>query len=202
MLASAADVAHELGLAGADDLSAAQALRVPTLLARASYLFQRAADRLFTPDTYTVRLRVAGGQVRLPESPVTDVASVVDDAGNDVDYTRYGQWLRICTRFNSDNSFASLPPDGYVSFVTVTYTGGAIPDVVKGAVAALAAKYVSIDPATQVAGATTVNLITGPFQSNITYADWATETLRLSEDDCQLAESFRYKGTQVVVQRP
>jgi hypothetical protein len=202
VLASADDVALELGLESADDLSAAQALRVPSLLARASYLFQQAADRLFIPDTYTVRLRVQGGQVRLPESPVTDVDSVVDDAGNDVTYTRYGQWLRIESRFDSNVSFAALPAEGCVAFVTVTYDGGAIPDVVKGAVAAMAARYVSIDPATQVAGATTVNLVTGPFQSNITYADWATEAMCLSEDDKALAESFRYKGTQVVVQRP
>lgn len=202
MLANADDVAHELGLAAAVNLSAGQALRVPSLLARASYLFQRAAGRLFTPGTYTVRLKVTGGQVRLPESPVTAVGSVVDDVGNDVDWSRFGQWLKVETTFNENISFAALPPDGCTAFVTVTYTGGEIPDVVKGAVAAIAARYLNIDPQKVVAGAKSVNLITGPFQSNITYADWVTESVCLSDDDKALAESFRYQGTQVVVQRP
>lgn len=201
MLASADDVAHQLGLEGADDLSAAQALRVPSLLARASHLFQNAADRLFTPGTYTVRLVVTGGRVRLPESPVTAVTTVVDDAGNDVDYTLSGQWMRIDSTFNINNSFAVLPPEGCVSYVTVTYTGGEVPDVVRDAVASMAVRYLNVDPQAA-AGAKTVNLVTGPFQSNITYADWATDTVCLSDDDKALAETYRYQGTQVVVQRP
>ena len=201
MLASADDVARELGLESQTDLSTAQNYRVPSLLARASHLFQKAADRQFTTDTYTVRLKVTGGRVRLPESPVTSVDSVVDDVGNAVTYTRHGQWLDIDTHFNSDVSFAVLPPEGCVSFVTVTYDGGEIPVVVKGAVAAMAARYLNVDPQA-LTGAKSVNLITGPFQSNITYNDWASETMCLSDDDQKLAETFRYKGTQVVVQRP
>jgi hypothetical protein len=64
----------------------------------------------------------------------------------------------------------------------------------------MASRYINVDP--QLAGAKQVNLITGPFQSNITYADWVSESMCLSDDDKALAETFRYKGTQVVVQRP
>jgi hypothetical protein len=202
VLASADDVAHVLGLDSEGDLSDAQTVRVPALLARASYLFQKAADRLFTPGTYTVRLRVTGGRVRLPESPVASVASVVDDAGSAVPNTLSGQWLTVEPGRNLNNSFEECPPDINNAFVTVTYTGGEIPDVVRDAVAAVAGKYLSVDPQTQVAGAKQVGLTTGPFQSNITYADWATGAVCLSDDDQMLAQSFRYKGTQVVVQRP
>ena len=70
-LAAADDVAHELGLEDADDLSASQTLRVPSLLARTSYLFQQAADRRFTLDSYIVRLKVNAGTVGLPAYTAT-----------------------------------------------------------------------------------------------------------------------------------
>jgi hypothetical protein len=186
-LAAADDVAHELGLDSADELTDAQALRVPSLLARASHLFQQAAERQFTLDSYTVRLKVNAGQIRLPESPVIAVHSVVDDDGEPVEYTRSGQWLTVDKASHV--------------FCTVEYTGGAIPDAVRSAVAAIAARYLSIDPQA-VAGAKQVNLTTGPFQSNITYQDWASDSVCLSEDDQLLAESFRYPGTQVIVMQP
>lgn len=188
MLASADDVALELGLESADDLNASQTLRVPSLLARASHLFQNAAGRKFILDAYTNRLKVNGCRIYLPESPVIAVHAVEDDDGQPVDYTRAGQYLEVDL--------------GSHVFCTVEYTGGAIPDAVRAAVAAMVARYLNVDPQA-VAGAKQVNLITGPFQSTLTFADWASEsTMCLSDDDRALAESFRYKGTQVVVMQP
>lgn len=200
-LAEASDVAAALGVAEGD-LTPAQVLRIPPLLAKASYLFRIAAGRQFTPDTYTQRLKVNGGRVRLPESPITSVDSVVDDSGNQVTYTRDGAWLIVEGHHNHNNSFDGYQPSGGSDwFATVTYDGGEISDVVTAAVAQMVATTLQIDPAVAT-GAKRVENVAGPFQRRLEFFDGTTATVTLSDEDRELAESFRYPGTQVIVQRP
>lgn len=204
MLATLADVASELGLESDTDLTDAQTAKATSLLVKASYLFRQAADRQFTPGTYAHRLQVVGGRVRLPESPVTAVDSVTDDCGNTVSYTRNGAWLTIAASArNWSNTFDCYQPSDSGSgwFVTATYTGGEIPDVVRVTVAQLVARYLNVDtaPATGVKAQT---LTAGPFTTQTQFADWAAESMCLSDDDRLLAESFRHRGPQPIVQRP
>lgn len=200
-LAEASDVAAALGVAEGE-LTPAQVLRIPPLLAKASYLFRIAAGRQFTPDTYTHRLKVNGGRVRLLESPVESVSSVVDDSGNQVTYTRNGAWLIVEGHHNHNNSFDCYQPAGGSDwFATVVYDGGEIPAVVTASVAQMVATTLQVDPAVAT-GAKRVESTAGPFQSRVEFFDGTTATVALSDDDRALAASFRYPGTHVIVQRP
>ena len=196
-LAELEDVAKALGV---EELDAAQQLRVPALLVRASYLFRQAANRQFTLDTYTHRLKVQGKRVRLPETPVMTIATVTDDSGNNVTYTRNGAWLTIPEFRTANNSFTWYQPSDTEDFVTVTYTGGAIPDVVRDTVAGMAARALVVEPSE--AGLSMHELQAGEFRERKQYADWATATVGMSDEDRDVAESFRYPGGQVVVMRP
>lgn len=198
-LAELADVAAALGV-DEGDFTDAQQVRVPALLVRASYLFRQAANRQFTPDTYTHRLKVQGTRVRLPETPVQSIDSVTDDSGNTVTYTRNGAWLTIPNFRTANNSFTWYQPSDTEDFVTVTYVGGEIPAAVRDTVASMVARALSIEPAE--AGLSMHETQAGPFRERKQYADWATATVSMSDEDREVAESFRYLGTQVVVMRP
>lgn len=201
-LAGASDVATELGLENEAALTPVQARRIPTLLVKASYLFRKAAQRQFAEGPYTHRLKVQGGRVRLPEGPISAVAAVVDDSGNTVTFTRNGDWLTVEGHHNHQNSFDCYRPTGGSDwFVTATYTGGGVPDVVKVAVAQTVAAALQQDPRIAT-GARRVETESGPFRERVEFVDGGSATLALSDDDRELAESFRYPGTQVIVQTP
>lgn len=191
-LASVEDVALELGR----DLTTAEEDRVVGVLAKASMLFRREARREFTAGGATTRLKVEGGRVRLPQSPVTDVTTVVDDDGTEVDFesTEDVQWITV-TR-----SGETL---GSHEFVTVTYEYGAdIPDEVRIAVAEIAARVLRI-PAQAAAGSASTQRSAGGFQETNTYAAWAVgNATTLSPEDKALARSYRYRGTKVIVCQP
>lgn len=182
-LAVAADVAAALGR----DLTTSEAIKVVPILVKASELFRREAQQLFTADTSTVRLQVVGGDVHLPERPVTSVTAVVDDDGNAVTYTRHGGRLVTC-----------LPSD---RFVTVTYAhGGTVPDLVRTTVADIARKVLLI-PEQATTGVSRATETAGPFSTTLEYATWAQggQTM-LAPDDRAIARSYRPRRRRIVVQ--
>jgi hypothetical protein len=192
-LASSADVATALGV---DALTAEQNQRAPGVLAKASNVFRFIAKQDFTPGTSTVRVKVDGGQVRLQQEPVTAVASVVDDHGNAVDYTRAGQLLTLTHACGSRRP----RPLGSHEFVTVTYShGGDVPDDVRQCIAEIAAKVLSIDKRAR-AGIASGTRTAGHFTEVNNYAAWAIGgATTLAPDDEKLALSFRYPGRHVYV---
>ncbi len=202
-LAAAVDVAKELGLSDETELSTEQTNRIPGLLIKASSVFRRAAGRQFTTATYTQRLQVIGGRVRLPEDPVTNVDSVVDDSGNTVAFTRVGYWLNVSRHHDSnDASFAFYRPSGIDSgwFVTVQYTGGAVPDDVRVAVAQIVARQLNVDP-TAATGVRMHEQTMGPFTERKQFFDWAAETVALTDEEHDFAESFRDPTRSRIVHR-
>ena len=189
-LASSDDVARQLGR----DLTSAEEERVVDVLAKASALFRRISRQDFTVGESTVRLKVNGGDVRLEQAPATAVSAVVDDDGNDIDHVRVGQRLTV-TRNGC--------PLASHEFVAVTYShGGSVPDLVRIAIAEIAAKVLRV-PAAAAAGVTNQQRSAGSFQETNAYAGWAVgNTTMLSPDDKELALSYRDKGTQVIVCQP
>lgn len=199
-LAAAADVASELGLSNEGQLSTVQANRIPGLLIKASAVFRRAAGRQFTPGSFTHRLQVVGGRVRLLESPVTVVTSVVDDSGNAVSYTRNGDWLNVSSHHDTEASFTCYQPSDLRSgwFVTVEYDGGAIPDEVTVTVAQVVVRALNADP-TAATGIRSHEQTLGPMTERKQFFDWAVEAVPLTEDELAFAESFRYPSTNRIV---
>jgi uncharacterized protein involved in outer membrane biogenesis len=157
------------------------------VLDAASNMFRTVAMQQFTPSISTVRLKVNGGRVRLDQRPCTDVQIVIDNAGKDVSFTQNGSWLTV----DLDSS----------QFVTVTYAhGGDIPPQVRNAVAEMAARALCV-PEDVIAGAKQLGDTVGPFSYQ---ASWGSSgqagTLRLSESDRAVAQSYLWTGGQVVVQ--
>lgn len=184
-LASTADVVAALGR----ELTSDEFARVGAILDKASELFRRRSGQQFTEGTSEVRLKVNGGKVFLPQRPVTAVTSVVDDDGDAVEYTQFKQWLTV--------------PLLSHEFATVTYThGGEVPDVVRLCIADIARKVLGISPKAM-SGAVQATVTAGPYSRNETYATWAQggQTM-LAPDDAALADSFRIRIPNVIVQRP
>lgn len=202
LLASTADVAVELGLEDDSQWTATEQIRIGSLLTKASYVFQQAAGRQFTTDTYTHRVQVVGGRTRLLESPVTAVSAVVDDSGNDVTYTRNGDWLNVSGHHTTDNSFDCYRPTDLSTgwFVTATYDGGGVPDIVKVTVAQAVARALNVDP-TAATGVRSHEQTMGPITERKQYFDWAAETVSLTDEELSIAQSFRYPGTAPIVHR-
>lgn len=176
------------------DLTTAETALAPDVLAKASDAFRRIAGQEFTPGESTVRLKVEGGQVRLAQTPVDEVQTVVDDDGVDIDFTVKEQWLWV-TRNGC--------PLASHEFVTVTYShGGEVPDLVRITIAEAAARALNI-PAPARAGSSTYSRNAGPYSESNTFAAWAVGgATSLSPEDRAVAASYRYRGTKVIVQQP
>lgn len=188
-LADLDDVARHFG-----PLTSAQEERATGILAKASGLFRRSARRVFTAGETTVRLKVNGGEVYLEQIPATAVSEVLADDGTDIDHELTGQRLTL-TRNGC--------PLASHEFVTVTYTHDElVPDEVRETIAEIAAKVLRI-PAAAAAGLASQTRSAGPFSESNTYAGWAIGgATSLSPEDRALAESYRYRGTQAIVQQP
>ena len=193
-LATADDVAKALGLEDGDSLSEAQSLRVDGLLARVSREFRREAERVFTPGTTTVRLLTVAGRVHLTETveSVDQIQSVTmkncyGDTVN-VDYVLDGQDL--CLEVNGYPLHSGVE-------VTVTYEHTAdVPADVVAAVAGIVARHLTLDPNL---GPVT-EMYAGPFRQR--YADWVNKTALLTEEECEIARSYRYPASNIIIQRP
>lgn len=184
LLASTDDVEAALGR----DLTSDEGARVIAILEKASELFRKHSGQRFTLGSSEVRLRVSGGKVYLPQRPVVEVESVVDDEdGRPVTYKRFKQWLTV-----------SCPGRG---FVVVKYSHGSqqVPDLVRLTVAEVAKKVLSISPKAA-AGQTQHQEMVGPYSSLETYAVWAQggQTI-LAPDDRAIAESFKFKLPKSIV---
>lgn len=201
-LATTADVAVELGLEDDSEWTETEQIRIGSLLTKASYVFRQAAGRQFTTNTYTHRVQVVGGRARLPESPVTAVSAVVDDSGNNVAYTRNGDWLNVSGHHDTAASFSCYrPPDlGTGWFISATYTGGGVPDIVRITVAQAVARALNVDPVAAT-GVRSHEQTMGPFTERKQYFDWAAETVSLTDEELSIAQSFRYPGTAPIVHR-
>lgn len=175
-LADVADVEAVLGR----PLTADEAARVQPILDKASELFRLESGQQFTPGTSENRLRVRGAtDVFLPQRPVDSVESVTDDHGEPLTFTFREQIVRLEHR-------------SHLTFVLVAYThGGAVPDVIRLAVAEIGAVVLRIDQQAM-SGASQFQETVGPFTRQASYAPWAIGgATRLSPDDIQLARSFR-----------
>jgi len=193
-LATSDDVATALGLADSTELTASQAARVDTLLARVSAAFVAEAGRPFTPGTDTVRLLCVAGRVRLPEpvSVVGDVSSVTFEYSGDttdVDYTLYGTRELVCEYRNVAITTGT--------YVTVTYThSGAVPAAVVADVAAIVARLLTVEPSE----GKVLSESAGPF--SVRYADWSAASTLLTRDELATARSYRVSPVSVVVHKP
>lgn len=184
-LAAPEDVEAVLGR----DLTSDEAKKVVPILEKASELFRRRSGQQFTPGESLVRLKVNGGEVRLPQRPVVAVQTVTADDGTPVLWSLFGSVLTVSLR-SSD-------------FVRVAYEhGGEVPDVVRLCVAEIGKRVLSIAPAAAT-GVTQEGHTDGPFSDQYTYATWAQggQTM-LAPDDAALADSFKKKYGGVVVMRP
>lgn len=184
-LASSDDVKAVLGR----DLTSGESAKVGAVMAKASELFRLRSGQMFTPGESVVRLKVDGGEVRLPQRPVVAVESVTRDDGTPVQWSLFGSVLTVPLR-SSD-------------FVRVTYShGGVVPEVVKQCIAEVAARVLTVDPVAAT-GVTQHGKTDGPFSEQFTFAAWAVggQTL-LSPADEALAASFRVKLGHTVVLRP
>lgn len=181
-LASVDDVEEAFGR----DLTSVESARVGAILDKASELFRLASGQQFTAGQSEVRVKVNGGRVFLRQSPVVEVLSVTDDAGHDVPFTLFKQWLTV--------------PKISHEFVIVDYShGGDVPDLVRLTIADVARQILSIDK-NAVQGMTQQSETAGPFTGQSTYATWAQGgATRLAPDDIAVARSFRVKVPNVWV---
>ncbi len=162
------------------DLTPQEQSQVASKLAKASELFRNAAGRDFTPGRKTSRLKVNGGEVRLPQTPVTAVHSVTDDDGNPIEWTNlFGATLTV--------------PLLSHRFVRVDYSFGAdeVPKLVTETVAEMVARVFDVDKRAK-AGLSQYQKTTGPFSEGGTFASWAVGgQVMMSPADQAVAASFR-----------
>lgn len=182
---SLASVAHVQALAGRT-LDPGEQAKADAVLSKASALFRAASGQRFTPGESTVRRKVNGGRVYLPQRPVVAVTQVVDDRGDAVPAALAGQWLSVFHDAHHRHRWGSS------GFVTVTYThGGQVPDLAVTTVAEVAASVLGLDPAAA-QGATQRSDTAGPYTASRTYAEWAVGgRTRLSPEDLAVARSLR-----------
>lgn len=173
-LASLADVEDALGRSLTSDETAIASFA----LDKASEMFRRESGQTFTPASSTVRLKVNDGVVELTQRPATDVSSVADDDAGDVDFEWSGQ--RVTVDMDSRE------------YLTVTYDhGGDVPDLVRLAVAEIAARNVRLDDDAR-RGVSQFSNVAGPFNASGTFASWAVGgQVLLSPEDKALARSYR-----------
>lgn len=185
-LASVVDVESAFGRY----LTPAESDRAEAVLAKVSELFRRESGQHFTSGSSSVRVKVDGQRVYLPQRPVVSITSVIDEDGVDVEYTQFGQWLED-VELGSDQ------------FVTVTYShGGTVPDLVRLTVAEAVKTVLSIaEPATQ--GITQRSEADGSLSESTSYAAWAVggQTM-LSPADVALARSYHFRPPRAHVMVP
>ena len=141
-LASVDDVTSRLGR----DLTDDESNQILALLADVSDSVELYTGRLFAAAERTLRTRVNGRSVRLPQRPVTAVASVTDIDGNDLVFTWDGI-DRVYLGASAVNNFEVDPiPTGRV--VDITYTAGpaTVDSAIVGVVCAIVLRALGIDP--------------------------------------------------------
>ena len=161
-------------------LSEEESARIDAILDKLSELFRRESGQLFTPGKSTVRRKVNGEEVFLPQRPVAEVSSVVDARGRPVQFSGFGQWLLV-------------PGVESHELVTVTYKHGSdeVPPLVVETIADAARQVLEVSPEA-VSGITQVSQGGTSYTASATYATWAQGgSARLSPEDLKIARSFR-----------
>lgn len=128
-LANRADLVARLGR----DITSEENIRVDALLADASVLIRSYTKQDFGAATSTVTLRAQGGMIRLPQRPVTAVASVTAIGINGVPDVGLVDWWwdgLDTVRLGAGNGVINLPEawwddeDGYPGTFSVAYSHG------------------------------------------------------------------------------
>lgn len=118
-LATVEDIEVRLGRT----LSAEEADQVEALLDDVSAAVRAYIGQSVDTDEQTARLRVRNGTIRLPRIPVTEVESVADMDGNDIDFTWHaGQVVTLGASFT--DGWSIEPTRAGNTWVDVTYTAG------------------------------------------------------------------------------
>jgi hypothetical protein len=143
-LATSADVVARLGR----PLTTVEAARIGALLRDASASVRNYMRQEVTETTTTVRLRVRNGKVRLPQRPVTDVATVANVNGGPVMYSSWEGFDTINVSSNVLDTFAWEPFRYGIAAVDVTYTHGwnPVPDDIIGVVCSIVMRALGREP--------------------------------------------------------
>lgn len=156
-LATTTDVETRLGRS----LTESETAKAEALLDDASALVVGYTGQQFLPGESFNLLQVKqGNKIRLTQRPATDVLSVTDTEGNDVEYTWDGFQTLTITNVSVCN--------GDRLIVNYEHGNPAVPQDVLSIVASMVARTISI-PTEAAAGVTQQSV--GPF--SVTYASWA-----------------------------
>lgn len=204
-LASSADLEARLGR----DLTAAEAARAAALLADASALVRSYTRQTFTlvEDDGAV-LRAQGGEIRLPQRPVTAVASVVAIGGSDaVPDVTVADWVwdgLDLIRVGAGCCVINLPEvwwddeDGYPGTYRVTYSHGyaTVPADVVRVVCGMALRTLT---APTMAGGVTSETV-GPYSYRIDQPGTGLAVALTAADKKDL-DGYRVTEAQIKVRR-
>lgn len=139
-------------------LSDVEAERAPSLLADASALVRNYTGREFTSRQLTSRLRVHNGRVKLPQTPVTAIASVTSINRDGTPGPAVAGWYwdgLVTVMMPSLGQIANGPewPDyagwgAWYRSVTVTYTAGydVVPDIIEAVVSSIVLRALGMKP--------------------------------------------------------
>jgi len=124
-----------------------EAVRVGALIADASATIRIYTRQTITEETTTDVLQIRNGRIRLPQRPVTDVATVVNVNGDPVLYQRWGN-DQISASSNVPDNWAWEPWRNGVNALTVTYTHGynPVPDEIVGVCCSIVMRAFGRDP--------------------------------------------------------
>lgn len=156
--------------------------RLQAVLGKLSADFRHEARRDFAICTYTHRRKVdGGGKVWLPQAPVQEVKSVVDDNGN-----------KVAFHVLLGGIVVQAPSH---SFVTVTYKAGfeQVPHVIRMRIADAAKRALAVQDIKQAnMGVDSLTRQTGPFSQTVHVASWAVGgQAMLTPEALDLARSYR-----------
>lgn len=143
-LATLADIVQRLGR----DLTAAEAIRVEALSRDASASVRNYMRQDISAATSTVRLRVRGTKVRLPQRPVTAVTTVANVNGGPIMFSAWEGFDTITISSNLLDTFAWEPFRYGIAAVDVTYTHGwdPVPDDIVGVVCSIVLRALGREP--------------------------------------------------------
>lgn len=188
-LASLDDIAHALGLENEAALGDARVFRSNQIVAKISREFRREAGREFTPGRTKVQLLTVGGRLALPDG-LGEGGEVHSIAGVDgLNFEVDDDELVLTVRGRTVGTGVRVKLD-------YTHNEG-VPTEVSGTVAAIVARYLTVDPTSAVAQSTF--LASEQFQQR--FADWVSSSVKLTADDCDFARSYRTRPVVVIFQR-
>lgn len=191
-LVAKADLVARLGR----DVTCDEDARLDALLADASALVRAYTGQDFSAATDTVTLRAQGGVIRLPQRPVTAVASVTAIGLNGTPDVALVDWWwdgLDQVRLGEGNFVINLPEvwwddeDGYPGTFAVTYTHGApVPPDVVAVVCGMVLRTVTAP--TSVGGVTSETI--GPYSYRLESAGVGT-AVSLSEMERKALSRYR-----------